>query len=167
MVTIIQEPHSTLRLVANPVPVSDIGTMTIATIVARMKEALHSQDDGVAIAAPQIGESVRIFVVSQRASKKFTEDMVFINPELVRLGRKKEDLSEGCLSVRWKYGIVKRSTTATVRARNLEGNEFVMKGEGLLAQIFQHEIDHLNGILFIDKAKDIEDVPPEKAHERT
>jgi len=62
--------------------------------------------------------------------------------------------------VRWKYGLVKRSVTATVRALNVEGNEFMMSGAGLLAQIFQHEIDHLDGILFIDKAKNIEDIPP-------
>ncbi|MEK7105795.1 MAG: peptide deformylase, partial [Patescibacteria group bacterium] len=73
---------------------------------------------------------------------------------------KKELVSEGCLSVRWKYGLVKRATTATVRALNAEGNEFVMSGKGLLAQIFQHEVDHLNGVLFIDTAIDVEDLPP-------
>lgn len=125
-----------------------------------MKTALAGQDDGVAIAAPQIGHSLRIFVVAQRASKQLTEDTVFINPEIIRIGKKKEELSEGCLSVRWKYGLVKRSTSATVKALNKDGNEFVMPGRGLLAQIFQHEIDHLNGILFIDKATAVQDIPP-------
>jgi peptide deformylase len=125
-----------------------------------MKEALNAEEDGVAIAAPQINHSLRIFVVAKRASKLLTEDTAFINPVIIRIGKKKEELSEGCLSVRWKYGLVKRATSATVRAYNIDGNEFVMSGRGLLAQIFQHEIDHLNGILFIDKAKKVEDIPP-------
>jgi peptide deformylase len=72
-------------------------------------------------------------------------------------------MSEGCLSVRWKYGMVRRSVTATIKAFNMEGNEFVMSGKGLLAQIFQHETDHLKGVLFIDKATNVEDLPPEKS----
>lgn len=161
MATILQEPNAVLRQVAAPVPASDFGSTHLSDIIDRMKTALAAQDDGVAIAAPQIGKSVRVFVVARRVSKKeLDEDMVFINPEIIRLGKKKDELSEGCLSVRWKYGLVKRSVTATVRAQNEQGNEFVMSGSGLLAQIFQHEIDHLNGVLFIDKATHIEDHPP-------
>lgn len=166
MTTIVQEPSTVLRVVAAPVPRSDIGSKKLVEIIERMKVSLAGEDDGVAIAAPQIGESLRIFVVARRVSKKFDSDMVFINPEIIRLGRKKEELSEGCLSVRWKYGLVKRSVTATVKASSEQGNEFVMSASGLLAQIFQHEIDHLNGILFIDKARNIEDIPPEALHEK-
>jgi peptide deformylase len=166
MTSIVQEPTPVLRAVAKEVPIADIGTNALNDIIARMKVALAGEDDGVAIAAPQIGESLRMFVVARRVSKKFMkeldDDLVFINPEIIRLGKKKEDMSEGCLSVRWKYGMVKRALTATVRAINEHGNEFVMSGSGLLAQIFQHETDHLNGILFIDKAHDIEDHPPVK-----
>lgn len=169
MKDIVQEPHSVLRAVAKPVPVEDISSEEIKDIIQAMKDALATQDDGVAIAAPQIGVSLRIFVVAERVSKRFFKtggDAVFINPEIVRLGKKKEDMSEGCLSVRWKYGYVKRSLTATVRALNEEGHEFVMSASGLLAQIFQHEIDHLNGTLFIDKARDVEDVPPHTDEKR-
>ncbi len=162
MSNIVQEPTPVLRMVAIPVEKKEILSNKIISLISEMKEALNREDDGVAIAAPQIGASLRIFVVSKKASKQFEEDMTFINPEIIRLGKKKDDLSEGCLSVRWKYGLVKRSTTATVRALNADGNEFVMSGRGLLAQIFQHEVDHLNGVLFIDKATEIQDVPPEK-----
>ena len=158
---IIQEPHPTLRAIAQEVSQEYIGTPELVAILSQMKEALRAQEDGVAIAAPQIGVSKRIFVVSKKALEGLEEDLVFINPILVSLGRKKELMSEGCLSVRWKYGMVKRATTATIRALSEKGNEFVVKGKGLLAQIFQHEIDHLDGILFIDTAKDIEDIPPE------
>ncbi len=159
---IVQEPDSVLRATAQVVPKESITTPKIQKIIKDMKEALSLEADGVAIAAPQIGHSLRIFVVAARASKLLSDDTVFINPEIIRIGKKKEDLSEGCLSVRWKYGVVKRSTSCTVRALNAEGNEFVISGRGLLAQIFQHEIDHLNGILFIDKATNVQDVPPSK-----
>jgi peptide deformylase len=159
---IVQEPDVVLRKKASLVPKEMIGSAEIQSIINRMKDSLAGEDDGVAIAAPQIGESWRIFVISKKVSKKLEDDLVFINPEIIRFGKKKEELSEGCLSVRWKYGLVKRATTATVRALNTDGNEFVMNGRGLIAQIFQHETDHLDGILFIDKAKNIEDIPPQK-----
>lgn len=162
MTTIIQEPHTTLRTVATEVAPSAIASKEIQTTIERMKQALDAQVDGVAIAAPQIGERVRIFVVSPKASKTLTTHTVFINPTFVRIGKQKKDLSEGCLSVRWKYGLVKRATSATVRAYNEKGNEFVMSGRGLLAQVFQHEIDHLNGVLFIDKATNVQDIPPQE-----
>lgn len=159
---ILQEPHPILRKIAEKVNPEEIKTEKIKKVISDMKELLSGEDDGVAIAAPQIGESLRIFVVSKDINKKFKKDLVFINPEIISLSKEKEELEEGCLSVRWKYGFVKRSTSASVRALNEEGNEFVMKGKNLLAQIFQHEIDHLNGILFIDKAKNIRELPPQK-----
>ena len=162
MSTIVQEPNNVLRKTAERVVPENIESDAIRKVIADMKVALSAEEDGVAIAAPQIGISLRIFVVAKRASKLLTEDTVFINPEIIRIGKKKEELSEGCLSVRWKYGLVKRATSATVRALNADGNEFVMSGRGLLAQIFQHEIDHLNGILFIDKATGVQDIPPTK-----
>lgn len=161
MSNIIQSPHKTLRDIAKEVSKSDIRSEKIKKTIEAMKHALNGEDDGVAIAAPQINEPLRIFVVSQKAIAKAKGDVVFINPIITKLGKKKELVSEGCLSVRWKYGLVKRATTATVRALNAEGNEFVMNGKGLLAQIFQHEVDHLNGVLFIDTAIDVEDLPPE------
>lgn len=162
MSSIIQSPHKTLREIAKEVPKEEISSEKIKNILTSMSRALHGEEDGVAIAAPQIDVALRIFVVSQNVVPNASKDLIFINPKIVRLGKKKEALSEGCLSVRWKYGLVKRSVTATVKALNEQGNEFVMSGKGLLAQIFQHEMDHLDGVLFIDKATNIEDLPPEK-----
>jgi peptide deformylase len=160
MSSIIQSPHKTLREIAKEVPKEEISSEKIKTILDSMSRALHAEEDGVAIAAPQIDVALRIFVVSQNVVPNANKDLVFINPKIVRLGKKKEALSEGCLSVRWKYGLVKRSVTATVKALNEQGNEFVMSGKGLIAQIFQHEMDHLDGVLFIDKATNVEDLPP-------
>ncbi len=170
MVTIVQEGEKVLRTEAKEVPLKEIGSQKIAKVIADMKKALKTQDDGVAIAAPQIGVSLRIFVVSGRAfdidkdeyeaGEQKGKDLVCINPVITKLSRDKEDMDEGCLSVRYLYGKVKRSTKATVTAYDEHGRKFTRGGSGLIAQIFQHETDHLDGVLFIDKARDVVDMPP-------
>jgi peptide deformylase len=173
---IVQQENKVLHVRAEEVPIANIQRAKIKKIVAEMQESLLSQNDGVAIAAPQIGYSVRIFVVSGRIfDERFKRgigipdneqatkpDMVFINPIFVKLSKKKKFLPEGCLSVRWLYGNVQRSTNATVTAYDEFGNKFTKVASGLLAQIFQHETDHLDGILFIEKAKNIEEHKPEE-----
>lgn len=174
-----------LRQVAQEVPVAEIKTTRIKKILAEMSAALKSQDDGVAIAAPQIGYPLRIFVVSGKifarefsqnkppsdsplikGEKKTQEnspaDLVFINPKITKLSREKEWVPEGCLSVRWLYGKALRSKKATVSAYDEQGKKFTRGASGLLAQIFQHETDHLDGILFIDHAKDVKEELPAK-----
>jgi peptide deformylase len=169
MVTIVQSGHPALRKKSASVAVKEIATPKIQDIIRRMKEALASQADGVAIAAPQIGENVRIFVVAgkvfddrfkrgkgiPKGEKASHPDQVYINPEFEKISKKALWLEEGCLSVRPVYGEVKRATNATVRAYDEHGKKFERGGGGLLAHIFQHEIDHLDGILFIDKAKNL------------
>ena len=159
MKPIVQEPASVLRDTATLVTEKEWNTPALKKILTDMSEALAREEDGVAIAAPQIGVSKRIFLISKKIFSDALEDVVCINPSFVRLGKKKVQVSEGCLSVRWKYGLVKRAESATIRAYSAEGHEFVLQGRGLLAQIFQHEIDHLDGVLFIDKATKIENVP--------
>jgi len=167
MSEIIQKGHKTLRQVAEIVPIEDISGEKIQTIISNMKVTLDGEDDGVAIAAPQINESLRIFVVSHKVFRKEDEDYdlqksrVFINPEIINVSKDKEEMDEGCLSVRWWYGKVSRSTQATVRAYDIEGKQFEMGAGGLVAQIFQHEVDHLDGVLFVDKAEELEETPPE------
>ncbi len=169
MIRIVQDGDPVLRECAQTVPIKDITSPRIQQILRDMKEALSSQKDGVAIAAPQIGVPLRIFLASDDilaeadpSYKKQGKDIVFINPEIARLSREKQEVEEGCLSVRWKYGKVLRSTKATVRGYNERG-ELVERGaRGLLAQVFQHETDHLDGILFIDTATNVVDIPPEE-----
>ncbi|HEY9481256.1 MAG TPA: peptide deformylase [Candidatus Paceibacterota bacterium] len=175
MVTILQKDAPVLREKAKSVPESMFGTKKLSQIIADMKTAIASQDDAVAIAAPQIGIPYRIFVVAGRAidmtmdepedateSTPKSDDQIFINPEIVKLSRDREEMEEGCLSVRYLYGRVSRATKARVRAQDEEGVWFEAGGSGLVAQIFQHEIDHLDGVLFIDKATDLHDAPPEE-----
>jgi peptide deformylase len=148
------------------VPVEEIGSEKINKILKNMKNALSGEDDGVAIAAPQIGVPLRIFVVSGKillnSDGERGEDKVFINPVIKKVSKKKEEMDEGCLSVRWKYGVVKRSTNASVQAYDEEGNIFLHNATGLLSQVFQHETDHLDGVLFTDKAKNLRDIDPKE-----
>ena len=160
-----------LRDFAEQVPLEEIKSEKIKKIIEDMKNALAREEEGVAIAAPQIGIPLRIFVVSKKifqlldaakSDKDKFDDMVFINPEITKLSKEKEVMEEGCLSVRDYYGKIKRAAKATVRAYDENGNAFERGGSRLLAQIFQHEIDHLNGILFTDSAKDVQKIVKEK-----
>lgn len=175
---IVQIGHPALHTVAAEIPLKDIGSAKIKKVIADMKSALHGQDDGIGLAAPQIGVSLRIFIVSgkvllppeervlategKKIATKIPDDLVFINPVLVKESKEKKWLDgEGCLSVRWLYGKVRRSTKVTIRAYDENGNVFERGAGGLMAHIFQHEVDHLNGILFVDKAKDIQELDRE------
>ncbi len=172
MVKIVQEKGGkVLRLKAKPVPVKEISSKKVQKIIADMKKALSSQDDGVAIAAPQIGESIRLIVISGKvkaiiAGENEIEnkypDEVFVNPVIIRSSRDKNIMEEGCLSVRWLYGKVKRSAKVEVEGYDENGKKVRRGASGLMAQVFQHEVDHLDGVLFIDKAKDVHEWVPEK-----
>jgi len=175
MLEIMQHPHSVLYETAVEIPADDILSKKIQTLIFEMKETLRSEDYGVAIAAPQVGTSLRLFIVSGRVfaadeSEAFDSakhpDLVCINPTIVTTSRKTEEMQEGCLSVRGKWGKVARAEKVTLKALDEKGETFSRGASGLLAQIFQHEMDHLNGILYIDKATDIwDDEKEEKENE--
>ena len=103
---------------------------------------------GVGLAAPQIGKNLRLTVVDVTAGKNPEGKIVLINPEIIHAeGEKREE--EGCLSIPGFRGYVVRPQFVTVKAQNAKGQTFEIRGEDLLARAFCHEIDHLNGILFI------------------
>jgi peptide deformylase len=103
---------------------------------------------GVGLAAPQIGKSIRIAVVDVTAGKNPEAKIVLVNPEIVHAeGEVREE--EGCLSIPGFRGYVVRPQFVTVKAQNARGEEFEIRGENLLARAFCHEIDHLNGVLFL------------------
>jgi len=176
MQKIVQKENRVLRQNTKDIPIGEIKTLKIQKILKEMSSALKSQSDGVAIAAPQIGYPLSIFVVSGkifhkdfiRGKKEFEKipqkevpkDLVFINPKISKLSKEKEWMPEGCLSVRWLYGKTFRSKKAMVTAYDEKGKKFQRGASGLLAQIFQHETDHLKGVLFIDHAKDIKEELP-------
>src|SRR3989344_2569821 len=123
---IVQEGDTVLCGKAKPVAKKDIGSPKIVKIIARMKKALAKEAFGVALAAPQIREPLRIFGSAGKVFATETKegekapppppDRVFINPEITRLSKKKKEMSEGCLSVRGKYGTVMRHEKASIKA---------------------------------------------------
>jgi len=120
--------------------------------IFRMRKAMNSHD-GIGIAAPQIGELVRVFLVAQELFPDLTfPSDVFINPKILRKGFKRVEGEEGCLSVPKVFGIVPRALRITVEAYDQDWKKFKLSAQGLLARVVQHELDHLDGILFIDRA---------------
>lgn len=159
---IVSEGNPVLRTEAAEVPVSEITSPKIQKVIEDMKKALHSQSDGVGLAAPQIGIPLQIFIVSKKVFTDKEDDAIYINPKIVKYSKERKLMEgEGCLSVRWVYGKVERSTKVTLRAYDEKGVVTERGAGGLLAHIFQHEVDHLHGILFIDKATDLEEADPE------
>ena len=102
--------------------------------------------EGVGLAAPQVGQLKRIIVVKFEDGPK-----AFINPQILSKSKEMEVAKEGCLCLPGIRLNVKRGKSILVKAQGIEGREIEVKAEGLIARIFQHEIDHLNGVLFIDK----------------
>lgn len=163
---IVQNGDPVLRQKAQEVALSEFGTPALNRILKDMEEALDKEPDGVAIAAPQIGVSKRIFLVRydrmrtpQEEEAAAAEVGVYINPKIVRVSRRSEERDEGCLSVRGMYGKTVRRERVTVTAKDATGRTFERGGGGILAQAFAHEIDHLDGILFIDHATHTREVP--------
>jgi peptide deformylase len=172
---IVEKGNIVLETPAKEVPVADITGKPIQKIISDMKETLDAISDGVGLAAPQVGESLRIFLVSKKILKRNAkqkkgleeettddiDDLVCINPIIVKSSKTKKWLQgEGCLSVRWYYGKVLRSTHVSLEYYDEKGQKQIRGAGGILAHIFQHECDHLDGELFIDKAIDIEWLEP-------
>lgn len=163
MKDIVQVGDRVLRDVAQEVPVSEIQSQRVQEVVKAMKEALDREPDGAALAAPQIGVSLRIFILARKvfgadsSHEAASKDphLVFINPVIVKRSAKKAVVDEGCLSVRGKYGTVKRAKNVTLVAYDEYGEKFTRGAGGLLAQAFQHECEHLDGKLFFDNAEEV------------
>lgn len=169
---IVQTGAPVLRQRAKPVPKKDIGSPTLNKLIARMSAILAKEPHGVALAAPQVGSSLRLFVVAGKVFKKEEDkatppDRVFINPEIVKKSRTKKEMQEGCLSVRGKYGTVMRHEKASLKAQDKTGKPFIYHGSELVGHIFQHECDHLDGVLYTDKALSVVDDKPDEPGPRT
>ena len=142
---IVKYGTEVLRSVAEPV---DEITEEIKQIADEMLKTMYVSD-GVGLAAPQVGISKRIIVVDVRPDDPAHKPLILVNPEI--LEREGEaDAEEGCLSVPEVRGEVKRARSVKVEGLTLEGEKVCLEATELLARVFQHEIDHLNGVLFID-----------------
>jgi peptide deformylase len=117
---------------------------SVQRLIGNMVETMHSAQ-GVGLAAPQVGAPLRVAIIGIPEE----EEIVLINPAIVRrTGERLVD--EGCLSIPGYIGQIKRAQSVTVKARDQNGKEIRIKADGLLAQVLEHEIDHLNGVLYID-----------------
>ena len=151
---IITNPNPVLRRKARPV--TEYGE-DLQRLIDDMVETMH-QEPGVGLAAPQVSVSQRVIVVEYGDENDDVDEpappklYVVINPEITRFSEEREISTEGCLSVPGLLGDVERSLEVTVKGKSRRGQPVKIKAKGWLARIFQHEVNHLDGVLFIDKA---------------
>jgi peptide deformylase len=143
-------PDPVLRQKAKRVRTIDA---SIRKLIANMRETLHAEPNRVGLAAPQVGVSLRVVVIGLPEEP----DIILINPEMVR--RKGERLvSEGCLSIPGYVGEITRAESVTAKGLDRAGKEIRIKADGLLAQALEHELDHLNGRLYIDYMESMDEL---------
>lgn len=173
---IITEPHAVLHTKTEAVPLAHISSPEIKRILREMAVALRATSDGIGIAAPQIGYSLSIFLASEEAlkweeavamdekerKKKHWDYYTFINPVITKRSRTTREQPEGCLSVPGTYGTVRRAEKVTITAYDETGKKFTRGASKLYAQLMQHETDHLSGVLFISKARNLHAVDKSK-----
>ncbi|KAI9016662.1 polypeptide deformylase [Hyaloraphidium curvatum] len=155
-----------LRAPARPVPASMLGTPGLRALVSRMLESLRAAP-GVGIAAPQIGEPWRVIVVEdtekrmarltpaerEERGRVETGTRVVVNPVLTKIGDATAVFFEGCLSVPGYAALVERALEVEVAGADADGNPVAWRASGWPARILQHEVDHLDGVLYVDRMK--------------
>jgi peptide deformylase len=151
--------HPLLRQVA--APVRDFGTRELRELVADMDDTMRALD-GAGLAAPQIGAPLRVVIFEVRGNPRYPDAgevpyTVLVNPVLEPLGEELEDGWEGCLSVPGLRGVVPRFRRLRYRGRDLDGNPIDRTVEGFHARVVQHEVDHLDGILYPMRIRDLRD----------
>lgn len=143
----VTQPDPRLRIRSSPVEVSAIASERMQTLFKELTETMNLEH-GVGIAAPQVGIHERVIIVDTGSGVH-----TFVNPEIIDRSHRTVNSEEGCLSVPGVWGIVKRNKTVKVKALNKDGQPVELDVDGLTAIIFQHEIDHLDGVLFIDRVE--------------
>jgi peptide deformylase len=146
------DENEILRTVSKPVPVITGELRNFALDMIKTMEL----EKGVGLAAPQVGRNIRIVICKLNPGEKNEIIVPMVNPILLEASEKQENGDEGCLSLPGLFGKVLRAKTITLRFTNLKGKDQTLELEDFNARIIQHEIDHLDGILFTDKATDIE-----------
>lgn len=178
MAKLVPENHPVLHSIAEEITAEEFADGTVKEIIKNLRQAIKTYKvDGftaVAIAAPQIGVGKRVFIIEDQSQEKDRlPTVIAINPRFLKISKKTHLVGEGCLSIPDRYGTVRRATNVTLQAQDENGDTFTRGAGGLLAQIMQHEYDHLDGILFIDKAekvwikKDKEDLEADEDNNET
>ncbi len=149
MIPLIIAPDTILRQVAVAIPLPP--PEKLHQLAREMFEAMiHHR--GIGLAAPQVGHSIRLVVIATPGGPT-----AYVNPEVVKFSWRKVDMEEGCLSLPGVFGVVRRSQQVTVSYVTLGGKTVQEELKGMMARVYQHEVDHLNGVLFPDRAKSIDE----------
>ena len=146
---IITDPNPILRKKSTEIEIKDLSNKNLQELMQDMIPTMLEKD-GVGLAAPQVGKNIRLIVINTKDGPQH-----FINPKIIKKSILKEWGEEGCLSVPNVFGMVKRNKKIYCEYYNIKGEKKAIEASGLMARILQHETDHLDGILFIDKARDI------------
>jgi peptide deformylase len=144
---ILLVPDQRLRLRARPVAPADADT--VRTLAPRMLASMYAAP-GIGLAAPQVAAALRLVVIDLQKDKQ-PAPLVLVNPEIVAASAETVTREEGCLSLPGQYADVTRAAVVTARWQELDGTRRELTTDGLLAVCLQHEIDHLDGILFVDR----------------
>jgi len=147
LLPVLKDPDTNLRTRSVEVDKGDISSGRIQGLIDNMIETMAGEN-GIGIAAPQVGVKERVVIVEMGDGPT-----AYINPKIFSTSLRKVDSEEGCLSVPGVFGIVKRHKKVKVKALDRDGNKVQLSLSGMPAIIFQHEIDHLDGVLFIDKVE--------------
>ncbi len=151
---ITTDPNEILHKKSAPLAADRFNSPEIKKLAEDMIETMYIKD-GVGLAAPQVGQSLALCVIAGKYTPDEKTDLILINPEWEKISIQKTVDEEGCLSVPNTFGEVKRYKKIKVRGQNIKGEKIEFPAEDYFARIIQHEIDHLNGILFIEKAKNL------------
>ena len=160
MAKLVPENHPVLHAMAEEVTPEEFSDGTVKKILKDLRQAIKTYKvDGftaVAIAAPQIGIGKRVFLIEDQSSDADRlPTVIAINPRFTKISKKSRVAGEGCLSIPDQYGLVRRATNVTLEAYDENGTKYTRGAGGLLAQIMQNEYDHLDGILFTDRAEKV------------
>ena len=159
---LVVHPHPVLRRRAAPVAKVDA---SVRELVAEMFEIM-AKEEGIGLAAPQVGESLRVFVTGERAGDEGEARVpprAFINPVLTALEGELTPHEEGCLSLPGIRGTIRRPPRVTIQAIDLEGKPFTLTSDAFCARVWQHEFDHLEGIMIIDRMSTLDRIRVRKA----
>jgi len=152
MLPILTLPNEQLRERSTELDPKEIAAPAFQAWLDDLVETMHKAD-GVGIAAPQTGRQVRVFIAMDGNTPH-----VVINPVVVKKSWRMEDGEEGCLSVPGKYGIVKRYKGFTLKALDRRGQKITLQAKDYFARVLQHELDHLDGVLYVDRASKVYNV---------
>lgn len=136
----------------------------VSDLVARMRKIMH-RANGIGLSANQIGLDLRMFIAEIPDGEGGVKFYAVFNPKIEKTGEETIIFEEGCLSIPGTWGDVLRARQITISGQDKNGKPAKIKAWGLLARVFQHEMDHLNGKLFIDRAKNLHEVAPESDEE--